>query len=81
MNTPNQLTLAEQRERLVLVCELDRLNLRLAMRPTPMESVALNVLERVAPFVPHIPGKLGKWARRIMRGTNVARGVYEAMFT
>ena len=79
MSITKQPTLAEQRERLALVCELDRLNLRLAMRPTPIESMTLNVLEKIAPLAPHIPGKLGKWARSILRGTNVARGVYEAM--
>jgi len=79
MNIVKPPTLAEQRERLALVCELDRLNLRLAMRPTPLERTTLRVLEKVAPLAPHLPGRLGLWARRILRGTNVARGVYEAM--
>jgi hypothetical protein len=79
MNIAKPPTLAEQRERLALVCELDRLNLRLAMRPTPLERTTLKVLEKVAPLAPHLPGRLGRWARSILRGTNIARGVYEAM--
>jgi hypothetical protein len=79
MNIAKQPILATQRERLALACELDRLNLRLAMRPTPIERTTLKVLERVAPLAPLLPGRLGKWARGILRGTNVARGVYEAM--
>jgi hypothetical protein len=79
MNITIPPTLAEQRERVALACELDRLNLRLAMRPTPIERMTLGVLEKVAPLVPHLPGRIGKWARGIVRGTNLARGVYEAV--
>jgi hypothetical protein len=75
MNITIPPTLAEQRERVALACELDRLNLRLAMRPTPIERMTLGVLEKV----PHLPGRIGKWARGIVRGTNLARGVYEAV--
>jgi hypothetical protein len=73
-------TLAEQRERLALACRLDRLNLRLAMRPTPLERLTLNILEKAAPLIPFLPGKVGRWARGISRGTNLFRGVYEAVF-
>jgi hypothetical protein len=72
-------TIAEQRERLALACQLDRLNLRLAVRPTPLERLTLTVLEKLAPLAPHLPGRLGKWTRGIMRGTHFFRGVYEAM--
>jgi hypothetical protein len=81
MNGEHPLTLAEKRERLALACQLDRLNLRLAMRPTPLERISLTLLEKVAPLVPHLPGKVGKWARSIMRGTNLFKGVYESIFT
>jgi hypothetical protein len=77
MSTPS--TLAEQRERLALACRLDRLNLRLAMRPTPLERFTLNLLEKAAPLVPFLPGKIGRWARGISRGTNLFRGVYDAL--
>jgi hypothetical protein len=63
-------TLAEQRERLALACRLDRLNLRLAMRPTPLERLTLNILEKAAPLIPFLPGKVGRWARGISRGTS-----------
>jgi hypothetical protein len=78
MNTRN-LTFDEQRQRLALACQLDRLNLQLALRPTPMEKLSLTVLEKLAPLVPHLPGRLGKWTRGIMRGTHLARSVFEAM--
>jgi hypothetical protein len=78
MNTRN-LSFDEQRQRLALACQLDRLNLQLALRPTPMEKLSLTVLEKLAPLVPHLPGRLGKWTRGIMRGTNLARSLFEAM--
>ena len=78
MNT-SHLTFAERRQRLALACQLDRLNLQLALRPTPMEKLSLTVLEKLAPLVPHLPGRLGKWTRGIMRGTSFARSVFEAM--
>jgi hypothetical protein len=78
MNTSN-LTFAERRQRLALSCQLDRLNLQLALRPTPMEKLSLTVLEKLVPLVPHLPGRLGRWTRGIMRGTSVARSIFEAM--
>jgi len=75
----NPLTLAEQRARLALACQLDRLNLRLAMRPTPLEKLAFNMVEKLAPLAPHLPGTIGKWTRGIMRGTSLFRSVYDAM--
>jgi hypothetical protein len=79
MSEYHELTLAEQRERLALTCQLDRLNLRLAMRPSPMEKLAMGVFEKLAPLAPHLPGKIGKWTRGIMRGTEMFKTVYEAM--
>ncbi|HZZ20717.1 MAG TPA: hypothetical protein VFE25_15180 [Opitutaceae bacterium] len=72
-------TLAEQRERLALTCQLDRLNLRLALRPTPVERLAMGVMEKLAPLAPHLPGRLGKWTRGLMRGTELFKTVYNAM--
>ncbi|HEY1791667.1 MAG TPA: hypothetical protein VGG34_02010 [Opitutaceae bacterium] len=71
---------ADYKERLILACELDRLNLRLAMTPTPFERLSLKALEKIGPLVPHLPGKIGKIARRISQGTNLLRGVYDVMF-
>jgi hypothetical protein len=70
---------AAQRERLALACELDRLNLRLAMRPTALERLSMAVMVTVAPIVPHLPGRIGAWARGIVRGTKALRGVYDYM--
>jgi hypothetical protein len=70
---------AAERERLALACQLDRLNLKLAAKPSPLEKLTLSVIEGLAPLVPHLPGRIGKWTRGIMRGTNFFRGVYDAM--
>jgi hypothetical protein len=75
----NPPTLAQQRERLALECQLDRLNLRLAVRPTPLEKLAVGMVEKLAPLAPHLPGAIGRWTRGIMRGTTLFRSVYDAM--
>lgn len=72
-------SLAEQRQRLALICQLDRLNLRLAMRPTPVERLAMGFVEKLAPLAPHLPGRIGRWTRGIMRGTEMFKTVYNAM--
>jgi hypothetical protein len=81
MSSPNMLTLEQKRQRLALACQLDRLNLQLALKPTPLESLAISVMEKLAPIVPHLPGRLGTWTRSAMKATNLFRGVYEAMFS
>jgi hypothetical protein len=81
MNTQPNPPLAEQREELALACRLDRLNLLLSLRPTPMERLSLTLLEKAAPLLPFLPGKVGRWARGITRGTNLLRGVYESVFS
>ena len=80
MSSRTHATPAERREQLALACRLDRLNLRLAMRPTALERLSLTLLEKAAPLVPFLPGRVGRWARGITRGTNLLRGVYEAVF-
>jgi hypothetical protein len=79
MSSGSQPSLAVQRERLALACQLDRLNLRLAVRPSPLERLAIGMLEKLAPIAPHLPGRIGKWTRGIMRGTSLFRSVYDAM--
>jgi len=74
-------TPAERREWLALACRLDRLNLRLAVRPTALERLSLSLLGKAAPLIPLLPGKIGRWARGIGRGTNLVRGVYESVFS
>jgi hypothetical protein len=78
MSEHHPLTLDERRERLVLACELDRLKLRLALRPSPLERLTISVIEKIAPLAPHLPGRLGRWTRGIMQGTSMVRDVYEA---
>ena len=80
MNGRSHSTPAQRREQLALACRLDRLNLRLAMRPTALERLSLTLLEKAAPLIPFLPGRVGRWARGITRGTNLLRGVYEAVF-
>jgi hypothetical protein len=80
LRPPPGLTDPELKEWLKVACELDRARLQLAARPSPLERIALSLLENVIPLAPHLPGKIGKWSRGIQQGTNVLRGVYEAMF-
>ena len=81
MNIRGPENIAQEKARLALACQLDRLNLRLALRPTPLERASLKVLEKMAPIIPLIPGRIGRWARRIAQGTNLVRGVYESVFS
>jgi hypothetical protein len=79
LRPPAGLTPAERRQWLVLACELDRVRVQLAARPSPLERIALSVLRNVIPLAPHLPGRIGRWSRGIMQGTNLARGVYGSM--
>jgi hypothetical protein len=49
------------------------------VKPTPLERLTFSVLDELAPLAPHLPGRLGKWTRGIMRGGRFFKGVYEAM--
>jgi hypothetical protein len=80
LKPPEGLNAAELREWLAVACELDRVRMQVAARPTTLERVSLSLLENVIPLAPHLPGKIGKWSRGILQGTNVLRGVYDAMF-
>jgi hypothetical protein len=79
LRPPHGLSVAERREWLVVACELDRVRLQLAARPTTLERVSFSILESVIPLAPHLPGKIGRWTRGILQGTNILRGVYDAM--
>jgi len=80
MRPPPGLSDDELREWLAVACELDRVRLQLAARPSPLERISMSVLENVIPLAPHLPGKIGRWSRGIVQGTNILRGVYNAMF-
>jgi hypothetical protein len=79
LKPPDILSVAERREWLVVACELDRVRLQLAARPTTLEKVSFSILENIIPLAPHLPGKIGRWTRGILQGTNILRGVYDAM--
>jgi hypothetical protein len=79
LRPPEGLAPDERREWLAVACELDRVRMRLAARPTTLERISLSVLENVIPLAPHLPGKVGRWTRGILQGTNVLRSVYDAM--
>ncbi len=79
MKDHGHLSVAERRQRLALACQLDRLHLQLALRPSPLEKMSVNLFERLAPLAPHLPGRIGKWVRRIMRGTSFVRSIVEAV--
>jgi hypothetical protein len=79
MKDPAPLSVAERRQRLALACELDRLRLQMALRPSPLEKMSIQLFERLAPLAPHLPGRVGKWIRQIMRGTSLVRSVFAAV--
>ena len=79
MKDPVDLSFAERRQRLALACQLDRLNLQLALRPSPLEKMSINLLERLAPLAPHLPGRVGKWVRQIMQGSSLVRSLFQAV--
>lgn len=73
-------TLAERRERLALACELDRLRLRLALRPPGRPAglaslagadSALSLAGKALSVAGFFPGKIGRWARRLALGSEV----------
>jgi hypothetical protein len=79
LRPPPGLSDNELREWLAVACELDRTRIQLAARPSTLERISLSVLQSVIPLAPHLPGKIGKWSRGILKGTNLLRGVYNAM--
>lgn len=73
---PPHLTLAERRERLALVCQLDRLNLRLALRPSPETTIAglpAASLKKALSATQLFPGRLGRLARGFAVGSALFR--------
>jgi len=77
MNTSARPSQADRRERLALACE--RLNLRLAMKPSPAAGLALSAVEVLTALAPSIPGLLSRRVRIVMKTLTFARGVLGAM--
>ncbi|MBC7365403.1 MAG: hypothetical protein H7343_01110 [Undibacterium sp.] len=73
-------TPAERRQRLALMCELDRLHLRLALRPPAhrpeitLGGVPVSALTKAFSLVQFLPGKLGRFARGAALGAGLFRG-------
>jgi hypothetical protein len=80
LRPPDGLNDAELREWLAVACELDRVLLQLAGRPSRLKRLSFSILESMLPLAPHLPGKMGRWSRGILKGTNILRGVYDSMF-
>ena len=75
MSQPH-LTLAERRERLALVCQLDRLHLRLALRPSHELTIAglpATSLKKALSVTQLFPGRLGGIARGLALGSSLFR--------
>jgi len=73
---------AARRERLLLLCAVDRARLRLLWRmptkPAPeRHSFASGLLSppTLAAILPWVPGKIGRWSRRIRTGATLLRTV------
>jgi hypothetical protein len=73
---------AARRERLLLLCAVDRARLRLLWRmptkpPPPPRSFGSGLLSppTLAALLPWVPGKIGRWSRRIRTGANILRTV------
>jgi len=83
MNSPAHFlsTLAEHRERLALVCQLDRLRLRLALRPAAHQpditlgGAPISALTQAFSLAQFLPGKIGRFARNAALGADLFRAV------
>ncbi len=67
---------AERRERLALICELDRLRLRLALRPTnelTIAGVPAKALTKAFSVTQFLPGRFGRLARGLALGSALFR--------
>lgn len=61
---------AERRQRLAVLCALDRVQLRLVLAPPPQpvapaNSIASEGIKTVLNATRFLPGKLGVWSRRV----------------
>ena len=73
---------AARRERLLVLCAVDRARLRLLWRvptkpPPPPRPFGAGLFSppTLAAILPWIPGKIGRWSRRIRTGANIVKTV------
>lgn len=74
------LSLEERRLRLALRCELDRLRLRIALRPSRRRElriggVPISTINKAFSFAQFLPGKLGRLARGASFGVDLFRAL------
>jgi hypothetical protein len=80
---PHEETTAERdarRERLRLLCALDRARLRLAFRPRPVAAgrsglPVVGGLSRALTMAAFLPGAAGRWSRRLAAGLRVLKNL------
>jgi|GEM_PF-3503621 hypothetical protein len=72
-------SIADRRERLLLQCQLDRLKLRTAVRKASIDRVSLSAADLLVKWAPHLPGRAGKWAKEIIQGLLLFRGLYDSL--
>ncbi len=75
MNPQTGPTLVERRERLKLECELDRLNLRIALRPAAQRPVGA-VVSLIPRILSLVPGRWGRWTLRALDALVLVRGAF-----
>jgi hypothetical protein len=68
----------ERLQRLALVCELDRLRLRLALRPAPASEITIaglpaTAVTKVLSYIQFLPGRIGQLARGLALGSTFLR--------
>ncbi len=75
----------DQRIQLLLLrCEIDRLSYRLLIRPKPkapplvIAGIPMGWLKEAASFSQLLPGRFGRWARRISLGHALFQSVRQA---
>jgi len=86
MKAPYDTQTAEVIQRLSLMCELDRLRLRLALRPAPSDELTIGGLPKSAitkafSFMQFVPGRIGKIARGLAIGSTFFRFIRPLMGT
>lgn len=71
-------TVTERIKQLALTCELDRLRLRIALKPAPPHEMTLgglpaSAIGKALSFTQYFPGKIGQVARGVSLGSAVFR--------
>jgi len=63
---------------LALICELDRLRLRIALRPAPAHELTVgglpaSAIAKALAFTQYFPGRIGQMARGVAIGSSIIR--------